>query len=77
MKSDLPLDQIIDQLKTYDEVEICDILKITSEDLLRKFQDRIVARRKFLEQELEIYSIGDSSDDKEFEHGYQELNFED
>lgn len=76
MKSDLPLDQIIDQLKTYDEVEICDILKITSEDLLRKFQDRIVARRKFLEQELEIYSIGDSSDDKEYEQGFQELNFD-
>ena len=75
MKDDLPLDLIINQLKTYDEVEICDMLRISSEDLIRRFSDRITVRRKFLEQELEIYSTGDLPDEKEHNQDYKELNF--
>ena len=74
---DRPLDILVNQLKTYDETEVCDLLRITTEDLIRRFPDRITTRRKFLENELEIFPQGDTSDeDKEYDYGYQELNFD-
>ena len=76
--NDYPLDLIVNALKTYDETELCDLLQITSEDLLRRFEDRVKTRRKFLERELEVFPDGDSPDnEKEYDHGYQELNFDD
>lgn len=76
--NDKPLDLIINQLKTYDETEICDLLQITSEDLLTRFRHKILARREFLESELEIFPTqGEVPDEKEYEHGYQELDFND
>jgi len=51
--NDRPLDLIINQLKTYDETEVCDLLGITTEDLIRKFPERIAAKKTKLEQELE------------------------
>jgi len=76
--NDYPLDLIINQLKTYDETELCDMLHITSEDLLRRFEDKVRQRRKFLEKELEVFPDSDSLDnEKETDYGYQELNFED
>lgn len=75
--NDYPLDLIINQLKTYDETELCDMLHITSEDILRRFEDKVRQRRKYLEKELEVFPDSDSlDDDKEIDHGYQELNFE-
>ena len=74
---DRPLDLVINQLKTYDETEVCDLLHITSEDLCHKFKDRIAARRKYLETELEMYPNGDKPDeDKDYDNGFQELDFE-
>lgn len=75
---DKPLDLLINQLKTYDEVEVCDLLHISSEELCYRFKDRIAARRKFLETELEMYPDGDKPDDnKEYDNGFQELDFND
>jgi hypothetical protein len=75
--NDYPLDLIVNQLKTYDETELCDLLHITSEDLLRRFEDKVRQRRKYLEKELEIFPDSDTPDnEREYEHGYQELNFD-
>jgi len=74
--TDRPLDHILNQLKIYDELEICDLLGITSEDLINKFFDRIVRKRKYLERELEIFETGDDND-PEIPEGFQELNFND
>jgi hypothetical protein len=76
MNEDFPLDMIVNQLKTYDETEVCDLLKISSEDLCRRFEDRIKARRKYLEKELEVFPDGEDHEDKDYDHGYQELNFD-
>ena len=78
MSADYPLDLIVNALKNYDETEICDLLQITSEDLIRHFEHRIKSRRKFLERELEAFPDSDSIDnEKEYDNGYQELDFED
>lgn len=74
--NDRPLDLIINQLKTYDETEVCDLLGITTEDLIRKFPERIAAKKTKLEQELELFPTGEDTDD-DTDYGFQELNFED
>lgn len=77
MNTDYPLDLIVNALKTYDETEVCDLLRITTEDLLRKFEDRVKIRRKFLAQELEVFPDSDTLDnEKDYDYGYQELNFD-
>lgn len=78
MSTDYPLDILVNALKTYDETEVCDLLQITSEDLLRRFEDRVKIRRKFLERELEVFPDSDAIDnEKDYDHGYQELDFND
>jgi hypothetical protein len=73
---DRPLDLIINQLKTYDETEVCDLLGITTEDLIRKFPERIAAKKTRLEQELELFPTGEDPDD-DTDYGFQELDFND
>lgn len=76
--NDYPLDLIVNALKTYDETEVCDLLQITAEDLVRRFEDRVKARRKFLQRELEVFPDNESTDnEKETDYGFQELNFDD
>jgi hypothetical protein len=64
MSNIIPLDVIIEKLKQYDETQVCDLLDITSEDLLIKFRARVVSKRKHLCSELEIF-IGEHSEDEE------------
>jgi hypothetical protein len=81
------IDIIMERLKAYDEVEVCDLLCISTEDLLERFRDRVVARKQHLESELEImyedqFISGDSdpADLAEFESEddyYQDLEDED
>jgi len=73
--NDRPLDLIINQLKTYDETEVCDLLGITTEDLIRKFPERIAAKKTRLEQELELFPTGEDTDEDP-DYGFQELNFD-
>lgn len=54
-----PLDKLLTYLYTVDEVQILELLDITTEDILDRFRDRIVARRQFLEKEAEIIDPAD------------------
>jgi hypothetical protein len=49
----LTLPEICDRLKSIDEVSLLEILNITSEDLVERFQDLIEERADNLEEELE------------------------
>lgn len=48
------LNAIVERLSTYDEIEVCDLLNITTPDLLKRFKERIVSKQEYLEKELEI-----------------------
>jgi hypothetical protein len=47
------LDLLTELLKKYDEVTILELLDISTEELLIMFKERVIAKRRFLEQELE------------------------
>jgi hypothetical protein len=49
----LTLPEICDRLKSIDEVSLLEILNITSEDLVERFQDLIEEKADNLEEELE------------------------
>lgn len=49
----LTLPEICDRLKSIDEVTLLEILNITSEDLVERFQDLIEEKADNLEEELE------------------------
>jgi hypothetical protein len=49
----LPLELLLEYLKRVDEVQLLELLNLTSEDLVDTFLDRIKERRKFLEGEVE------------------------
>lgn len=49
----LTLPEICDRLKSIDEVSLLEILNITSEDLVERFQDLIEERADNLEEDLE------------------------
>ena len=50
-----PLDKLLNYLRTVDEVQILELLDLSTEDILDRFRDRIVSRRQFLEKEAEIF----------------------
>jgi hypothetical protein len=49
----------LDVLKQYllqiDEVQILELLDLSTEDLINAFEEKIVARREYLEREMEVY----------------------
>lgn len=49
----LTLPEICDRLKSIDEVSLLEILNITSEDIVERFQDLIEEKADNLEEELE------------------------
>lgn len=53
------LDILIERLKTYDEVMLCELLNITSEDILERFRDIVAKRATYLKRELEVFNIDD------------------
>ena len=66
------LDQIKEYLKTLDEVQLCELLGITAEDIINRFSDIISRKRRELESELEIldssYEDDDDSDDYDYDN---------
>lgn len=64
------LDQLYERLKHYDELELLDLLRITSDDIIKRFGDRIRDRREYLCAELELINI----DDPELEDFNEELD---
>ena len=55
-----PLDKLLEYLRTVDEVQILELLNISTEEILERFRDRIVKRRIFLEKELELFGEEDA-----------------
>lgn len=50
----MSLDRLMEYLQGVDEVQIMDLLGLTTEDILDRFKDIILQRRAFIERELEI-----------------------
>lgn len=61
----VPLDVLIERLKQYDEVQICELLELTAEDLVLAFVSKIRERREFLSTELEIFDDSEELLDEE------------
>lgn len=47
------IEELKDKLKQFDEVHLLEILNISSEDLVDRFEDVIISRRGYLLGELE------------------------
>ena len=60
-----PLDLLINYLKQLDEVQLLELLDISSEDLIAAFRSKINTRRAILEKEVEMMPIGDDDVDEE------------
>lgn len=50
------LDLLIERLKQFDEVSLCELLDITSEEIIERFKDVIIQRREYLFGEIEEMS---------------------
>ena len=72
------LDQLIEYLKHQDELTVCDLLDISAEDLIERFQDKILSRRVYISREAEILdsSITDEElEDDDCDGDPEELDF--
>jgi hypothetical protein len=49
-----PIDRLLNYLRTVDEVQILELLDLSTEDILNRFHDRVASRRHYLEKELEV-----------------------
>ncbi len=65
-----PFDILLERLKQYDEVLLCELLDISAEDLVNRFTDRVKERRSFITKELELLDPTDLEDLGE--DGYEE-----
>lgn len=66
-----PLDFIVERLKTYDEVQLCELLDITSEEILHRFRDRVEENLEYLESELEVIHITDDEYEEDDYDGFE------
>ena len=48
---------LCDKLKQLPEIDLLEVLEISSEDLVHRFEDFIEAKRDYLEDELEVEDI--------------------
>lgn len=70
----VPLDLLIERLKAYDEIQLCELLEISSEDIVTVFVDRIRSKRSFLSEELELWE-GDGEAVEEEEENEEDEDF--
>lgn len=56
------IEDLKDKLKQFDEVSLLEILNISSEDLVERFEDVIINRRGYLLGELEEFTEGEWRD---------------
>lgn len=49
-----PLDMLKEYLRSLDEVLLCELLDISAEELVERFEDRIIKRRAYLAKEVEL-----------------------
>ncbi len=50
----VPLDRIKEWLLTLDEVQVCDLLDISTEELVYRFEDIIIKKQRHLAREMEV-----------------------
>lgn len=50
----MKLSILIERLKEYDEIQICELLDVSSEELVEAFAARIKERRAYITKELEL-----------------------
>jgi len=55
----LHLDLLLVYLVTLDETTLCELLDISSEDLIKAFHSRIIAKQELLEKEVEMIQLDD------------------
>lgn len=67
----IPLDILLERLKQYDEVQLCELLDISSEELVEMFLERVKKRRYYITKELELMDPADA----EADDGEEELDF--
>lgn len=48
---------LCDKLKLLPEIDLMEVLEITSEDIVHRFEDFIEAKRDYIEEELEVEDI--------------------
>lgn len=48
------MDILMERLRQYDEVQILELLDISTEDLLDRFKDKVHNRYDYLEREMEL-----------------------
>jgi hypothetical protein len=48
---------LCDKLKQLPEIDLLEVLEISSEDLVHRFEDFIESKRDYLEDELEVEDI--------------------
>ena len=68
-----PLDIILERMRLYDPTEIVDLLKISSEELVDKFYERILESEEFLMGEFEVFVITDDGD-QDYDHEWDSNN---
>lgn len=68
-----PLDILTQYLLQLDEVQLCELLDISSEDLVAAFAHKIKERRAYLEKEMELVTI---STERTMDQGFVETRRE-
>ncbi|MGH7747506.1 MAG: hypothetical protein ACREQ5_22520 [Candidatus Dormibacteria bacterium] len=74
MELEMPnqINVLIERLKQFDEVTLCELLDISSEDILERFRNKVVKRQKYLFGEVEILNIDDEDlEDEDEWDGFQ------
>ncbi len=56
----------MDRLSKIEETQLVDLLQLTSEDIVRKFKDKILDNFEYLERELEIPYIPIEEEEDEY-----------
>jgi hypothetical protein len=59
----IPFDILLERLKQYDEVQICELLDVSAEELVDSFVARIRERRAYISKELELIDPADGEAD--------------
>lgn len=62
----------MDRLSKIEETQLVDLLQLTSEDIVRKFKDKILDNFDYLERELEMPYVPIEEEDDYYEHEEEE-----
>ena len=58
------MDILMEQLRHYDEVQLLEMLDISTNDLLEAFKNKIIERKDYIEREIEFLPMSDEDIEK-------------